>query len=142
MSHRIGRLVPRGTRIGPDSGSPASTPGVWIYDLMVDPALVGGSASFVMLHLTGAVFAPGAVVKVDLGYDIDLFTAAAGAEFWTRPLDPAVFGQLVRVTYSGTTGGVTLLEYGSGEPMDSNEFPYNPGEFKGSHSSPDVFLHN
>src|ERR1700730_3190208 len=142
MSHRIGRLVPKGQRIGPDSGLPFSTPGGWIYDLAVGPALVGGSASFVMLHFSGAVFGPGAVVKVDLGYDVDLFTAALGAEFWTRPLDPVRFGQSVRVTFSGTLGGVTLVEYGSGEPIDSNEFPYNPGEFEGSHSDPDVFLHN
>ena len=142
MSYRIGRMVPKGARIGPDSGLPASTPGVWTFDLAVEPALVGGSACFVMLHFTGAVFGPGAVVKVDLGYDIDLFPAASGAEFWTRPLDPAKFAQSVRVTFSGTVGGVTLLEYGSGEPMDSNEFPYNPGEFEGSHSQPDVFLHN
>jgi hypothetical protein len=71
MSHRIGRIVPVGTRIGPDSGSPATTPGVWSRDLVVQPALVGGSAGFVMVHLTGAVFGPGAVVTVDLGYDVD-----------------------------------------------------------------------
>jgi len=129
-------------RIGPDSGLPASTPGVWTYDLAVEPALVGGSASFAMLHFTGAVFGPGSVVQVDLGYDVDLFTAASGAEFWTRPLDPARFAQSVRVTFSGTMGGVTLLEYGSGEPIDSNEYPYDPGQFMGSHSQPDVFLHN
>ena len=135
-------MVSKGTRIGPDSGLPASTPGVWTFDLAIEPALVGGSPSFVMLHFTGAVFGPGAVVKVDLGYDVDLFTAASGTEFWTRPLDPVKFAQSVRVTFSGAVGGVTLLEYGSGEPIDSNEFPYNPGEFMGSHSQPDVFLHN
>jgi len=96
-----------------------------LRDLAVQPAQVGGSASFVMLHLTGAVFGPGAVVTVDLGYDVDQFGSLSGAEFWTRPLDPDRFGQTVRVTFSGPAGGVTLLEYGSGEPMDSNEFPYN-----------------
>jgi hypothetical protein len=105
MSHRIGRMVPKGARIGPDSGLPASTPGVWTFDLAVEPALIGGSACFVMLHFTGAVFGPGAVVKVDLGYDVDLFPAASGAEFWTRPLDPVKFAQSVRViTFSGTIG--------------------------------------
>lgn len=142
MSHRIGRMVPKGARIGPDSGLPASTPGVWTFDLAVEPALVSGSACFVMLHFTGAVFGPGAIVQVDLGYDVDLFTAASGTEFWTRPLDPVRFAQSVRVMFSGTMGGVTLLEYGSGEPIDSNEYPYNPGEFMGSHSQPDAFLHN
>jgi hypothetical protein len=142
MSHRIGRIVPVGTRIGPDSGLPATTPGVWTRDLAVQPALAGGSASFAMLHFTGAVFGPGAVVTVDLGYDVEQFVSVAGAEFWTRPLDPGRFGQIVRVTFSGPAGGVTLLEYGSGEPIDSNEFPYSPGQFEGSHSDPDVFLHN
>src|SRR5690349_18389318 len=142
MSHRIGRLVSSGVRIGPDSGMPPSTPGVWTYDLAVEPALVGGPPCFVMLHFTGAVFGPGAVVSVGLGYDVDLFTGTSGAEFWTRPLDPVFFGQSVRVTFSGSAGGVTLLEYGSGEPIDSNEFPFDPGQFEGSHSSPDVFFHN
>jgi hypothetical protein len=142
MSHRIGRMVPQGVRIGPDSGLPAATPGVWIHDLAVQPALVGGSASFVMLHFAGAVFGTGAVVKVDLGYDVDLFSAGAGTEFWSRPLDPARFAQSVRIIFSGPAGGVTLLEYGSGEPIDSNEFNWNAGEFMGSHSDPDVFLHN
>ena len=113
MSHRIVRIVPAGTRIGPDSGLPATTPGVWTLDLVVQSALVGGSASFVMLHFTGAVFGPGAVVTVDLGYDVDQFGSVSGAEFWTRPLDPERFGQTVRVTFSGPAGGVTLLEYGS-----------------------------
>src|SRR5690349_24965033 len=95
MSHRIGRMVSNGTRIGPDSGLPASTPGVWSFDLAIEPALVGGSPSFVMLHFTGAVFGPGAVVKVDLGYDVDLFTVASGTECWSGPLDPVKFRQSV-----------------------------------------------
>ena len=35
---------------------------------------------------------------------------------------------------------MTVLEYGSGEPLDSIEFSTVPGTFEGSHSDPDVFL--
>jgi hypothetical protein len=58
MSHRIGRLVSVGVRVGPDSGTAATTPGVWTHDLAIQPAQVGGSQCFVVLHFTGTVFEP------------------------------------------------------------------------------------
>jgi hypothetical protein len=142
MSHRLGRIVPVGVRIGPDSGAAPTSAGVWTYNMAVGAALVGGPPCFVMLHFASAVFSTGATIKVDVGYDVDLFGAGNGVEFWSRPIDPNRFAQTITVSYSGTMGGVTLTEYGSGEPIDSDEFNYPVGGFEGSHSDPDVFLHS
>jgi V8-like Glu-specific endopeptidase len=142
MSHRIGRLVSRDVRIGPDSGSLPSAPGKWVYEMVIEAAQVGGSACFALLHFTDSTLPVGASLRVDLGYAVEAFDSRSGADFWTRPLDPVAVGQKVTVTFNGPpSGGVTLAEYGSGEPLDSIEFPYPPGGVLGSHSDPDVYLH-
>ena len=52
MSHNVGRIVALpGTRIGPDSGTPATGPGVWELQFTPQPALTGGVPRFVLLHL-------------------------------------------------------------------------------------------
>jgi hypothetical protein len=59
MSHNVGRIVTvTGTRIGPDTGTPPTTPGVWELAFTPQPALTGGTPRFVLLHLT-AMSLPG-----------------------------------------------------------------------------------
>lgn len=134
MSHNLGRLVTRGTRIGPDSGSPATAPNVWTYQFTADAAPLGGSPRFVFLHFSGAALPAGAWLEVNLGYSTDQFNASSGGSFWTRPFNPvAGVGQ---ITFHGSTGGVTLEAYGSGEPAIAGV----PGAALGSQSNPDIFL--
>lgn len=137
MSHTLGRVIVDGTRIGPDSGAPATSPGVWEFPFTPGPAAMGGTPRFVILHFT-AMSLPGASrLEVDLGYDTDVFTNASGADAWTRPIDPAPGPITVRYIGPGPTGGVTLAEYGSGEPTQTNE----PGDYDFSITNPDLFLH-
>jgi hypothetical protein len=134
MSHNIGRAVPLGTRIGPDSG-PQTSPGVWELPFTPPPALSGGSPRFVILHFSAMSFPAGARLEVDVGGGVDAFDS--GAEGWTRPIDPTGGPIAVRYLGSGTTGGVTLSECWSGEPMQTG----TPGDPVGSLTNPDVFLH-
>ena len=90
MSHNVGRIVTvTGTRIGPDTGTPPTTPGVWELAFTPQPALTGGTPRFVLLHLTAMSLPGTSRVEVELGYSQDVFTVASGADVWTRPVDPA-----------------------------------------------------
>jgi hypothetical protein len=109
-------------------------------NVSIDAAQAGGKPCFVMLHFTGAAIPAGGQVQVPLGYDLDVFTGAAGTEFWSRPIDPVPVGGSIQVTFIGLSGGVTIEAYGSGEPLDSIQFSTVPGAFEGSHSDPDTFL--
>ena len=138
MSHAIGRIVPVGTRIGPDSGAPVGSGGFWQFDFTPQPALMGGEPRFVILHFNAMSFpSPGFRLDVSLRYETEQFTAASGTDIWTRPIDPR--GTPIRIRYygSGTSGGVTLLEYGSGEPTTTG----TPGTAAGSLTNTDPFLH-
>jgi hypothetical protein len=137
MSHNIGRVIGVGTRIGPDSGTPATVPGEWRFDFTPGPAPGGGSPRFVILHFDAMSFPGTSRLEVNVRYGVDRFDAGSGADAWTRPVDPLPGS--VRVTYfgSGAIGGVTLLEYGSGEPTQTG----TPGDPFGSLTNPDVFLH-
>jgi hypothetical protein len=144
VSHNVGRIVTvTGTRIGPDSGTPPATPEVWELAFTPQPALTGGTPRFVLLHLT-AMSLPGmSRVEVELGYSQDVFTAASGADVWTRPIDPAPGPVLLRYFGSGTVGGVTLSEYGSGEPW-TTIWPPDDGidrSYMNSVTNTDLFLH-
>ena len=88
MSHTCGRVVGVGTRIGPDSGAPPSSAGVWEFLLTPSPAVLGGTARFVMLHFDTMSFPGSSRLEVDLRYGIDTFNAASSADGWTRPIDP------------------------------------------------------
>lgn len=68
-----------------------------------------------MLHFDGSQIGPGDQVTVDLGYDTDVYTAAWGPDFWTRPIrgDTPVTWHYLAVP--GSTGRVTLDKYGRGE---------------------------
>jgi hypothetical protein len=139
MSHRIGTfhvLSPTVT-IGPDSGSPASSPNIWAFDFSPDPAPTG--TKFVLLHFNGVSFPASNRLEVDLGYDTDVFTAADGADFWTRPIKLTGAAQVpIRYITNGSgSGHVVLAEYGRGEPMES-VITADPAYH--NHTNPDVFL--
>ena len=95
-----------------------------------------------MLHLTALDLPGGSRVEVELGYGQDVFTAGAPADVWTRPADPGPGPVVVRYVASGATGGVTLAEYGSGEPWTTT-YPTAPvdGSWQNSVTNADLFLH-
>ncbi|MFT3823304.1 MAG: vWA domain-containing protein [Chitinophagaceae bacterium] len=141
MSHVTGTLqtlaVPLG--IGPNFGSnsqqftPAEPPA---------PLTPPGGIKFVILHFTGASFPGNNRLEIDLGYDTDVFTAADGTDFWTRPVNvSALPGAKVTINYivdGGAGGGVSLVNYGRGERHEGEGLPGH--EF--SYSNSDPFLTN
>jgi hypothetical protein len=139
MSHRIGtfHVVPPTRTVGPDSGSPATSPNTWLFDFLPDPAPTG--TKFVILHFNGASFPASNRLEVDLGYDTDVFTAADGPDFWTRPikLPPAGTVAIRYITNGSGSGHVVLAEYGRGEPMES-VITADPNFH--NHTNPDIFL--
>jgi hypothetical protein len=137
MSHNCGPIVPVGSRIGPDSGATATAPGVWEFLLTPQPAATGGRPRFVILHFVNLQFPGASRLEVDVRYGTDTFTGASGADGWTRPIDPVPGPIRIRYFGSGTNGGVTLSEYGSGEPTVTG----TPGTTNGSRTNVDLFLH-
>jgi hypothetical protein len=140
MSHRIGTFHPLSPTftVGPDSGAPATSPNTWLLNFTPpDPAPAG--TLFVLLHFTGASFPASNRLEVDLGYDTDVFTAADGLDFWTRPIKLNGAGQVpIRYVTNGSgSGHVVLAEYGRGEPMESVNTT-NPAFH--NHTNPDIFL--
>ena len=136
MSHTTGRIIARNHRVGPDSGSPATTPGRWEWTVPIDPAAQGGGPPrFVMLHFTAAKLSGGSVLELDLGYGVDRWDASSGGSFWSRPIDSRAMA--VTVGFIGTTGGVTVAEYASSEPTTVGV----PGTAYGSTTNCDPFLH-
>ena len=138
MSHITGTVQVLGVplTIGPASGSPATSPNTWALDFAHTAA--PGGTKLLMLHFQN-VSLPGANrLEVDLGYDTDVFTAADGGEFWTRPINIHAFGSgkvPVRYITSGAPAGSAQLDrYGRGErhagepghPSFSNSDPFLP----------------
>src|ERR1700704_2358388 len=73
---------------------------------------------FLILHFQNLNFKPGDKLQVNLGYDVDYFSAANGPAFWTRPVNVYMFPAGVQITYisGGTPGGsVQLDQFGRGE---------------------------
>ena len=137
MSHVCGRVVNVGTRLGPDTGAAPSGAGFWELMFTPSPALMGGPPRFVLLHFDNVALPGGARLEVDLRYGTDTFTAAAGADVWTRPVDPKPGPIRIRYFGAGPGGGATLAEYGSGEPTQTG----TPGAPYGSLTNCDPFLH-
>lgn len=113
MSHRLGSVLPIGAPLvlGPPAGPPTSPPNTWVATFPVDPL-----AKFVMLHVNGAAMAATDRAEIELGYDTDVYTAAWGGDFWSRPVrgDGPVTIRFIR----GAGGGsVTVDQYGRGEAM-------------------------
>ena len=126
MSHRLGRVVPDGRTFNQAAG----------LDLTPSPGPLGGPR-FVILHFTDVHLTGSAKLSVNLGYGTDVFSAGAGADLWSRPVDTSIDPIPIRIT--GGNGTARLLEYGSGEP--SIPIGHTPGTPFGSQSNPDVFLH-
>jgi hypothetical protein len=78
-------------------------------------------------------------VEIELGYAQDVFTATSGTDVWTRPVDPALGPIVIRYVGSGTAGGLTLSEYGSGEPWTTT-YPSQQA-WQNSITNADPFLH-
>ncbi|MFB6457130.1 VWA domain-containing protein [Chitinophaga sp. Hz27] len=98
--------------IGPDAGISTTT-------FHPDPAPPPGGLKFAILHFSGAVLPANNRLEVDLGYDMDVFTSADGADFWTRPINVTAFAggniPIRYITNGASNGSVTLIAYGRGE---------------------------
>lgn len=127
MSHVIGtvQFVTPSLVIGPDSGNPASGPDTWTVNFMHTPAPMG--SKFVILHFSNAHLPANNRLEVDLGYDTEIFTAADGTDFWTRPVNlyalPEGLVPIRYVTNGASSGGVTLAKYGRGERHPGEQDP-------------------
>ena len=103
MSHIVGTVQVLATPMTIKSGTTIFNP----------PAAPMGT-KFLILHFQNLHIEPGDQLRVELGYDTDFFTAASGAEIWTRPIDVYAFPSGVPITYIGA-GHVQLDQYGRGE---------------------------
>ena len=102
-----------------------------------NPPAAPGGTKLLMLHFTNLHFQPGDSLRVELGYATDVFTAADGPSFWTRPVNVHATGGSVQVTYvkAGTAdGSVDLDKYARGERHDAV-----PGAFHHGNSNSDPF---
>ncbi len=137
MTHNVGSVqsVSPATTIGPDSGVPESSPNTWAHSFTHTPA--PGGTKFLMLHVVNANLPAANRLEVDLGYDMDVFTAADGSNFWTRPINITAFpGGNVPIRYitdGASSGSVQIDLYGRGESL-----PGDPGH--PSFSNCDPFL--
>jgi hypothetical protein len=128
MSHVTGTVqtVTPALVIGPDSGAAPAGPDLWVADFAYAPPPIG-VMKYVILHFTAASLPANNQVEVDLGYDTDVFTAADGTDFWTRPINVfALGGTTVQIRYrrnGAATGAVTLTEYGRGEQHHGEQDP-------------------
>ena len=111
-------------------------PGLTVFNPPASPA--PGGTKLLVLHFQNLDFEPGDQLQVNLGYDIDTFTAADGPSFWTRPVNVYAFPAGVQITYipaGPATGSVQLDQYGRGErhageaghPSFSNSDPFYQG---------------
>jgi hypothetical protein len=119
MSHITGTVqtLSPTIAIGPDSGSPSTSANTWLLNF--SHLAAPGGTKLLILHFTNASFPASNRLEVDLGYDVDTFTSADGANFWTRPVNIHVLpGGLVPIRYitnGAATGKVDLDKYGRGE---------------------------
>lgn len=125
MTHFLGRVVADGRMFNQNNG----------LDLVPGPGPLGGPR-FVFLHFDSVNLSGNARLEVALGYDTDVFTAASGSEFWSRPISGATSPIAIRIV--GGNGSARLVEFGSGEPSITPG--QTPGTSIGSRSNPDPFL--
>jgi V8-like Glu-specific endopeptidase len=127
MSHVTGtvQLVTPVLVIGPDSGQPQTSPNTWAHDFASIPA--PGGTKFLILHFQNVNLPANNRLEVDLGYATDVFRAADGSEFWTRPANPnALPGGLVPIRYitdGSGLGSAQLDRYGRGERHAGEQDP-------------------
>ncbi|HEX7168708.1 MAG TPA: vWA domain-containing protein [Acidimicrobiales bacterium] len=148
MSHTCGSVItlPSAVSIGPAVGE-------LTHEFQHQPA--GGAGTlFLILHFTSVSIPAGHELRVNLGYDTDVFTAADGSSFWTRPINihhpsmpPGPGGGRVPVSWvapaGATTGSAQIDRYGRGEQTETTHQP-DPGEPSSevSRTNPDFFLVN
>jgi hypothetical protein len=144
MSHRTGVIVTQtpATGIGPDHGNmgvnfthiPAPVPSDPGH-----PAPGAGGTKLLILHFTSVVLPANNRLEVQLGYGTDVFTAADGNDFWTRPVNVSILpGGLVPVTYitdGAANGGALITEYARGQRNEDEGFAGHDG-----YSNCDPFL--
>ncbi|HWT11923.1 MAG TPA: vWA domain-containing protein [Allosphingosinicella sp.] len=126
MSHVTGTFPPLGTsvRLGPNSGTPPTSPGLWAAEFQ--PAPAPGGTKLIVLHFRNVDLPGTSRLEVDLGYGTDLFEAGDGPEIWTRPINLAAFpsGRIpIRYVASGGTGGAEMDRYGRGERHAGDQDP-------------------
>jgi len=138
MSHNTGTVqgVSPVFRIGPDTGAPASQPGVWANPFPHAPAPTG--TKFVILHFRNVSLPAANRIEVDLGYDTDTFGASDGSQFWTRPINVQAVGggttvPVRYITNGSAAGAAEIDKYGRGERAAGD--PGHP-----SYSNSDPFL--
>ena len=88
-----------------------------------NPEAAEGGTKLLILHFQNPDFKPGDELHVNLGYDIDVFTAADGPSFWTRPINVYAFPDGVEITYipaGPPTGSVQMDKFGRGERMNGS----------------------
>lgn len=124
MSHNIGRIIqlqPSPLGIGPDFGQS-------VINFAHEQAPAPGTR-FLILHFINANFPASNSLEVDLGYggEKDVFTAADGSSFWTRPIRIDSFpDQRVPIRYitdGAASGGVQLSEYGRAQRIGEGDRP-------------------
>lgn len=143
MAHRLGSLVSVSPvrEFGPGTGSIVAS-GVW-EDTFTASAPLAGTTKFLILHFQGVSLFAWQRIEVPLGNgDTDVFTAAAGPDFWTRPIK----GDTATIHFHDgglLIGTAPLTEYGRGEGIinlgkdgkgDLNTIP------PGGNANGDVFM--
>jgi V8-like Glu-specific endopeptidase len=124
MSHITGSVqqVNPVLTIGPASGTPETSPNTWAMNF--NPPAAPTGTRLLILHFRNVNFPANNRLEVDLGYGMDVFTSANGAEFWTRPVDVYATGGSVDIRYitnGSNAGGVEFDRYGRGERMHSTD---------------------
>lgn len=136
MAHRLGSLVPvsPAREFRPGSGVNLGG-GVWEDAFTAAPPPVG-TTKFMILHFAGVTLNAGDELRLPLGNgDTDVFTPAAGPDFWTRPIKGGTVAIQFRDGGSGA-GRAPLLEYGRGEGIVNNGVDGDAG----GNANGDVFL--
>jgi hypothetical protein len=126
MSHVTGtvQVLPAAISIGPDSGAPPTSAGVWA--VAFNPPQAPGGTRLLILHFRGVALPAANRLEVDLGYGTDVFTSSDGPDFWTRPVNVYALSGAVPIRYvtaGSTTGGVQLDRYGRGERHAGEQDP-------------------
>lgn len=127
MSHVTGtvQLVTPALVVGPGAGQPPTSPNTWAQNFASVPA--PGGTKLLILHFQNVNLPANNRLEVDLGYATDVFRAADGPAFWTRPANVnALPGGLVPIRYitdGSGSGGAELDRYGRGERHAGEQDP-------------------
>lgn len=141
MAHRLGSVVSvtPARDFRPGSGTHLGG-AVWEDPFTAAPP-PAGTTKFMILHFAGVTMTAGDRLEVPLGNgDIDLFTAASGPDFWTRPVKGGTVA--IRFADGGSgTGKAPLIEYGRGEGIVNNGIDGTADiSVSGGNANGDVFL--